>query len=277
MKKIVAPVDFSAVSRNAASYAANMAAFLNIPLVLMHVSELPISYAEVPSVPVTDNGLLEDGNNLLVKLSEELENELSGQVNIEILNRTGNPLYEITSYCNRTKPYALVIGTHGNSGFARILLGSTTLGVIKECHCPTIIVPNGYRFRKPLKIGLASDLHDVSHTTPAETIKKFVDDLGGRLEILHVDKEDMEEEELLVAETNQINTMFAEQQPKIRILKSVFTEETLLNYASEKNLDLLIVVPRKHNWIDVLIKHQHTKNIALHAAVPVMVLKQHIS
>jgi hypothetical protein len=102
-----------------------------------------------------------------------------------------------------------------------------------------------------------------------------VDDLGGKLEILHVDKEDLEEEESLVAETKQLNSMFADQHPKIKILKSVFTEETLLNYAMEKNLDLLIVVPKKHNWVDLLIKHQHTKNIALHAAVPVMVLKNH--
>ena len=42
MKKIVAPIDFSAVSKNAALYAANLAAFLDLPLVLMHVTELPI-------------------------------------------------------------------------------------------------------------------------------------------------------------------------------------------------------------------------------------------
>jgi nucleotide-binding universal stress UspA family protein len=275
MKKIIAPVDFSAVSKNAALYAANMAAFLNLPLVLLHVTELPISYAEVPSVPVSDTALLDDGNNLLQALSKELDEKLMGQLTIETMNRTGNALFEITSYCNRVKPYALVIGTHGNSTFTRMLLGSTTLGVIKECQSPVIIIPNGYTFQKPLKIGLASDLHDVTHTTPAETIKTIVDDLGGKLEILHVDKEDLEEEETLVAETRQLNSMFADQNPKIRILKSVFTEETLLNYAMEKNLDLLIVVPKKHNWIDLLIKHQHTKNIALHAAVPVMVLKNH--
>jgi nucleotide-binding universal stress UspA family protein len=67
--------------------------------------------------------------------------------------------------------------------------------------------------------------------------------------------------------------MFAEQRPKLKILKSVFTEETLLNYAAEKDLDLLVIVPKKHSWIDTLIKHQHTRNIALHAPVPVMVVK----
>lgn len=275
MKKIIAPVDFSAVSKNSAIYAANLAAYLDIPLVLLHVTELPISYAEVPSVPVSDSALLDDGNNLLDALSKELDEKLMGQVTIETINRTGNALFEITSYCNRVKPYALVIGTHGNSTFSRLLLGSTTLGVIKECSSPVIIVPNGFGFKKPAKIGLASDLHDVTHTTPTDSIKTFVDDLGGRLEILHVDKDDLEEEEALVTETRQLNTMFAEQNPKIKILKSVFTEETLLNYAAEKNLDLLIVVPKKHNWVDLLIKHQHTKNIALHAAVPVMVLKNH--
>lgn len=275
MKKIIAPVDFSAVSKNAALYAANMAAYLNIPLVLMHVTELPISYAEVPSVPIPDSGLMDDGNSLLQQFANELDEKLAGQLTIETLNRTGNALYEISSYCNRVKPYALVIGTHGNSGITRILLGSTTMGVIKECHFPVIIVPNQYTFQKPQKIGFASDMHDVLHTTPADQVKTIVDDLGGRLEILHVDKDDLEEEQEMAEETKNLNTIFADQHPRIKILKSVFTEEALLNYANEKSLDLLIIVPKKHNWIDALIKHQHTKNIALHAAVPVMVLKNH--
>jgi nucleotide-binding universal stress UspA family protein len=57
MKKIIAPVDFSVVSKNAALYAANMAAFLNLPLVLMHVTELPVSYGEVPVVALNESSL----------------------------------------------------------------------------------------------------------------------------------------------------------------------------------------------------------------------------
>jgi nucleotide-binding universal stress UspA family protein len=273
MKKIIAPVDFSAVSKNAALYAANMAAYLDIPLVLLHVTELPLSYGEIPAVPVNEEQLLDDGDSLLKKLANEIDEELAGQVNIETISRTGNPLYEIAHYCNRIKAYALIIGTHGNSGFTRLLLGSTTLGVIRECNVPVIIVPNGYAFQKPYKFGLASDLNDVLHTIPAGLVIQFVNDFGSKLEILHVDKNGVEEEQELVAETNQINTIFAEQHPKVKILKSAFTEETLLNYSVEKGLDLLIIVPKKHSWIDLLINHQHTKNIALHAAIPVMVLK----
>ncbi|MES2647145.1 MAG: universal stress protein [Bacteroidota bacterium] len=273
MKKIIAPVDFSAVSKNAALYAANMAAFLNIPLVVMHVTELPISYAEVPTIPISNVTLMDDDSVKLQEFVTELDKKLMGQVTIETINRTGNPLYEISSYCNRLKPYALVIGTHGNGSFTRFLLGSNTLGLIRDCSSPIVIVPNGFEFKKPLKIGLASDLHEVATCTPAEQIRTLVEDLGSKLVILHVDKNGEEDEDEILAETRQLNNMFVEQHPKIKILKSVFTEETLLNYAAENQLDLLIVVPKKHSWIDSLIKHQHTKNIALHAPVPVMVLK----
>lgn len=272
MKKIIAPVDFSAVSKNAALYAANMAAFLNLPLVLMHVTELPISYAEIPAIPVNENGMDSD-NDMLRELATEIEENLVGQLAVEIIKRTGNPLYEIANYCNRTKPYAIVIGTHGNGGITRFLLGSTTLGIIRECHCPVMIIPNGFDFRIPLKIGLASDLHDVAKNTPSDQICTVVDDFGGKLEILHVDRNDMEEEAEVLAETEQLNTMFAAQHPRIKILKSAFTEETLLNYAAEKKLDLLMIVPKKHSWIDNLVRHQHTKHIALHSPVPVMVIK----
>jgi nucleotide-binding universal stress UspA family protein len=273
MKKIIAPVDFSAVSKNAALYAANMAAFLNIPLVLFHVTELPVTYGEVPVIPVNAGKTIDNDTLKLQELVDDLDKKLLGQVTIETISRTGNPLYEICSYCNRLKPYAVVIGTHGNGSFTRFLLGSTTLGVIKDCSSPIVIVPNEFEFKKPLKIGLASDLHDVAVYTPAEQIRALVEDLGGKLVILHVDKNDEEEMDEIMAETKELNTMFQEQHPKIKILKSAFTEETLLNYAAQNQLDLLIVVPKKHSWIDSLIKHQHTKNIALHAPVPLMVIK----
>ena len=273
MKKIIAPVDFSAVSKNAALYAANMAAYLNIPLVLMHVNELPISYAEIPAIPISENDLTDEGDDPLQQLSKELDEKLQGQLTVETITRTGNALYEIVNYCNRAKPYAVVMGTHGNGSFTRFLLGSTTLGVIHDCHYAVLVIPNEFAFRKPLKIGFASDLHEVAKNTPAEQIRAFVDDLGGKLEILHVDKEDLEEEAEVLAEAEELNHMFAAQHPKIKILKSLFTEETLLNYAAEKNLDLLMIVPKKHSWIDVLVRHQHTKHIALHASVPVMVIK----
>ena len=216
---------------------------------------------------------MESGKDLMRQFAKEIEEELKGQVTVDVIIRTGNPLYEIANFCNRTKPYAVVIGTRENGGFTRFLLGSTTLGLIRECYCPVMIIPNDFAFHIPAKIGLASDLHDVRKNTPAGQICTVVEDLGGQLEILHVASNDVEEEAEVLAETEQLNTMFATQHPKIRILKSAFTEETLLNYAAEKQLDLLIIVPKKHTWIDTLVRHQHTKHIALHAPVPVMVIK----
>jgi nucleotide-binding universal stress UspA family protein len=272
MKRIVAPIDFSEVSLNAARYAANMAAYLNLPLQLMHVTVLPMSYGPT-SVPLAlDDDLEAMPTERLKKFSQVLHDEMRGQVDIELIHRTGSAVYEIMSHCNHTRPFAVVLGSHGDSDLTRFLLGSTTIGLIRECSSPVIVIPKDFSFTPPKKIALASDFQHVTKTTPSQYIHNMVTSLGAELEILHIENKAEPLEE--VAEViSELNNIFTTEKPKIRIIKNVETEETLLDYAKAHSFDLLIVVPRKHNWFELVIKRQHTNNIALHATVPVMLLK----
>jgi len=112
----------------------------------------------------------------------------------------------------------------------------------------------------------------VEISTPSEFIHNMVERLGAELEILHVENTAEPAEELFEAK-RAFENIFVAEKPKIRILKSIETEETLVDYAAANALDLLIVLPRKHNWFELIVKRQHTNNIALHATVPVMLLK----
>lgn len=271
MKKIVAPIDFSEVSISTAHYAAHLAASLGLELELVHVSELPMAYSELIPEVIDDYNLQERIDAQLQRVVPLIKNELAGNLKIQTTILRGSPLYEITNYCNEQMPYAIVIGPHSNSSFSRFLLGSTTVGVMNSCRCPVVIVPKEYTWQPPQRIGLASDFHEMNAEIPSGMIETLVEALGAKLEILHVDNN--EPEEVLAAGSEHISQLFGSTQPAIKVLQSPFVEETLLNYSAEKHLDMLVVVPRKHSWIDLLVKHQHTKNIALHAGVPVLVVK----
>ena len=50
--------------------------------------------------------------------------------------------------------------------------------------------------------------------------------------------------------------------------------EGLSNYALMHSIEMLIAVPRKHNLVQKLFVGSHTKNLAFHSKVPVMVVHE---
>lgn len=53
----------------------------------------------------------------------------------------GEPVREILAAAREWRADLLVLGTHGRSGLARMLIGSTAEGVLRHATCPVLIVP----------------------------------------------------------------------------------------------------------------------------------------
>jgi nucleotide-binding universal stress UspA family protein len=60
---------------------------------------------------------------------------------VTTLVREGNVASEILTQATDMKADLLVMGTHGRSGFERLLLGSTTEKVLRKASCPVLTVP----------------------------------------------------------------------------------------------------------------------------------------
>jgi len=61
-------------------------------------------------------------------------------VQTEILVAVNSVVKEIVEYAEKQDVDLIVIGTRGMSGLKRILLGSTSSGVVKYAHCPVLVV-----------------------------------------------------------------------------------------------------------------------------------------
>jgi nucleotide-binding universal stress UspA family protein len=272
MNKIIAPVDFSAVSINAARYAANMAAALNKDLMLIHIVQLPVVYGDVP-MPIGEFDVsTAEATGEMEKLAKQFDEELNGQVVIHTEVKVGSPVYELVNQAKNKGAYALVMGTHGAGAVERFFLGSTTQSLVKEAECPVLVIPPDYLFKTPKKIALASDFKDVVRKTPEKAIRTIVEDFSAKLEILHADPNYKEYEPAAMEEGLLLDTMFDPQRPTFHFLHSGYTEESILNYANENDVDLLIVVPKEHNFIDSIFRHQHTGLFIRNATIPIMVI-----
>jgi nucleotide-binding universal stress UspA family protein len=77
-----------------------------------------------------------------------LENRLLADeaLTVEHLNLKGNPAEVIVHIAKAKKADMIVMGTHGRSGWSKLMMGSVAQEVMKEAHCPVITVrmPQGH-------------------------------------------------------------------------------------------------------------------------------------
>ena len=269
---ILAPVDFSHVSINAAQYAAQFAHNIHANLKLIHIVQLPVVYGEIPMLIGNYEHIVDEGHVQMNALVKKLKHELGEELNVQFEIKTGSPLYEISEMAEKENPLMLVIGTRGLGGMERFLLGSVTLSLTKESPVPVLVVPDNWKFTPVVKIGFATDLQKVVNNTPDDVIRKFTDKLDAELHIMHNDPNYHEYEPVYMQEGLLLDTMFARQKHQFHFLHSTFTEEGIISHAKKNNLNWLMVQPHKHSFFDEMFGHQHTREFVLHAEMPVLVL-----
>ena len=272
MKTLLAPIDFSAVSVNAATYAARLAHHLEAELELLHVLDVPVVYGEIPVTGGSYDNLLQNAKTELRDLAHKLSAPYEGELSIHWEIKMGAPLYEIMKYAHQQQPWMVVMATRGLGQVERFLLGSTTLSTVKECDVPVLVIPEGHTFSAPLKIGLASDLDNVVERTPEPYIHELMEALGAELHIIHNNANFHEYEPEVMQESMLLDTMFSREKHQFHFIHHDYTEEAIIKFADNENLDWLMVLPKKHGFFDDLFGHQHTRRFVLHSKLPVLVL-----
>ena len=153
LKKILCPTDFSANSNHALKYALTLAALSRAQLLLFHVVE-PISYPQ--SVELFEPMI--DEVELTMKLEAAFQKQLEDQVaalkdeSSKIKGRlvTGNTFVEIIQAAREENADMIIMGTHGRTGLAHVLIGSVAERVVREAPCPVLTVKHPeHEFVKP--------------------------------------------------------------------------------------------------------------------------------
>ena len=140
--KILCPVDFSDSSNHALQYAIAFSKAHAASLHLLHVIQ-PLSYGVgvdgidvSTSVDVLDT-LQESCRDQLKRLGEMVATEeIDATTNIVI----GTPFIEITRMAREEAMDMIVLGTHGRTGLAHMLIGSVAERVVRKAPCPVLTV-----------------------------------------------------------------------------------------------------------------------------------------
>lgn len=141
LKQILVPIDFSACSRRALSYALRFAQQFGAQLLLVHVVE-PMVVPEnmllaVPELPEAGGGLVNDAQQRLDQLARK---EIPPEIKVNATVRVGRPYHEIIETAQAEAADLIIIATHGYTGLKHVFLGSTAERVVRHASCPVLTV-----------------------------------------------------------------------------------------------------------------------------------------
>lgn len=272
MKKIIVATDFSVSATNAAHYATDMAMTLQASLVLLHCYELPALYTEVPVIE-NIQGLRQDAVDALERLKKELLERSNNQVAIEAEVKEGPFFAVLTATCETVVPYAVVMGSQGTTAAERFFFGGHTVHAVKHLHWPLITVPKDATFTSIKRIGLALDFDKTLETTPVVEIKKWVSDFNAELYILNAGNEKTYNADT-VYESGVLRQLLGNIEPHFHFITNDDLDEGVMEFAAKNKIDLLVVLPKRHSFIEKLVYSSHTKKMVLHSPVPIVALHQ---
>ena len=143
IRRILCPVDFSEFSRHALDHAVAVARRYGSTVTVLNVCP-PVPATPLlpgaPPVPITVAAPA-DLDALLVSLKRFADAETGTAVPMQVEIGQGNPAREILDHARTLPSDLIVMGTHGRSGFDRLVLGSVTEKVIRRAPCPVLTVP----------------------------------------------------------------------------------------------------------------------------------------
>ncbi|WP_121353102.1 universal stress protein [Flavisolibacter nicotianae] len=265
MNTILVPTDFSPAAAKATAYAAQLAKKVDASVRLLHAYQLPVPMTDYPVLMVTADDLKKVTEDSLQRAKEEGQ-KAAADVPFETESRLGDVVTEIDDVCKERNPVAVVVGVKQMTGFDRMLFGDTTLSLVKHCTVPVIAVPENTRVGVPTNVVLATDLLNAEEI-PAANIAAIIAVLGANLHVVHVEQKESTHypEELMKAFVG-INASY-------HPIREDDVTEGLKRYVEQNNIDLVLVLPHKHNLYERLFFRGHTKGILHAMPVPVMSLR----
>ncbi len=139
IRRILAPVDFSANSRKAVTYAVAFARQFGASITFLHVIQVNYAYGELGAI---DFSALE--REMRGGASKELDSLLAETravgVTAESVIREGSPAKIIADVAAELQTDLLVVSTHGYTGLKHVLMGSIAEHVVRYAPCPVLVV-----------------------------------------------------------------------------------------------------------------------------------------
>ncbi len=273
MKTILSPTDYSTTARNATNYAIELAKLSGAEIILLHAITVPITTMEIHGPMLYNIGDMERENEkILQTLKKEIANKYKS-LKVQSQLTVGFPVEEIINTADEKKADLIVIGLKGANKTEEFFIGSNASSVVKDAHCPVLIIPDDAKFIPPKNIVIACDYNkDFENENIWVHIKEFVNLFNSNIFVLDVlNKEEGATVE--VATTGIKVENFLRNIPHtLHFVEGEDVTESINDFIREKKADMLVMLPKRYNIIAGLFHKSNTKKMMFHTDIPVLTL-----
>jgi nucleotide-binding universal stress UspA family protein len=303
IRRILCPIDFSDFSRRAFDHAVAIARWYESTITVLHVSASPsiVAYATGPAPVPTAVLTRDDRDRLLTSMKQFADAEAGSLVPLEFALSEGSAATEILAGATSTKADLIVMGTHGRSGFERLVLGSVAEKVLRKAACPVLSVPRqipdavpapGVLFKRIL---CAIDFSDCSMRA-LNYAMSLAEEADAHLSVVHVIEmppeasADLHQGAFGVPQSLTEYITASEEERRVRLrdavpdaVRAYCTVETImrtgkpyreiLQVASEQQSDLIVIGVHGRGAADRLFFGSTAQHVVRQALCPVLTLR----
>jgi nucleotide-binding universal stress UspA family protein len=142
LKHILVPTDFSETAGHALRYASDLARGLGASLTVVYSDPFapPIDYTATVG-GWNANSFAQMKASAEEQLLQDAEANIDPLVLFDAVVRVAAPLDGILAQARQSGVGLIVMGTHGRTGFRRLIIGSVTEAVMRRAEVPVIAVP----------------------------------------------------------------------------------------------------------------------------------------
>ncbi len=145
IKRILAPTDFSELSKVGIRYALEMARDVSAEVVVYHAIEVGGEWKDNPPKVVAYHDMLEESRQLVEKFVANNFADCIDLVEVRYVVEFGTPHKNIVEKAAAEGVDMIVMSTHGRTGLNHIIMGSVAEKVVARATCPVLVVPHDGR------------------------------------------------------------------------------------------------------------------------------------
>lgn len=299
IRRILCPVDFSEHSRHALDHAVAIARWYGSTVTVLHVvSPAPVA-AYAPGPLVYEPMLLTtvDREQVLANVRRFVDAESAPGVVMESRVRDGLAAGEILEFAIEMDADLLVIGTHGRSGFERLVLGSVAEKVLRKARCPVLTVPPAQPDAVPAAaVVFKRILCPVDFSEPSLQALNYAMSLAqeadGNLTVLHVRPNGYENVDLVAEDSMTLGDFTRRREADLRArladaipesvaaycrVETVLTHgkpwREILREATDRQTELIVMGVQGRDALDMMFFGSTTQHVVREARCPVLTIK----
>jgi nucleotide-binding universal stress UspA family protein len=265
--KILIPIDFSENSIKALELASILNRNQRSTIILVHIVELVYDFASQAAIAL--DSMHKDAKKLMKEIEKKHEKE---NLEFKHIIKEGTASITIARIAEEKKVDLIVIGSSGAGGLKKLMIGSTTVNLIKETNTPVLVVPAFASIVPSTKLTMALQFSN-DEKLKIDAAIDFGQAWNITLEFMHIHTElDFKEELAGLGLKEYLKLNYDLESPSIITSKANSINEALTKHFNAESKSILVMCYQHKTLWEQLTKNSHTLAMTFQSSTPILIL-----